>query len=543
MPKKSATGKDGAAKKQRSRRGKGGRTATGAAGQERPESQSIPPIVGVGASAGGLEAFTQLLQAVPVDTGIAFVLVQHLDARHESMLTKLLSRATGMAIAEVKQGMRVRPSYVYVIPPNADITIVKGVLQLVRRTAPAGLHMPIDHFFCSLAEDQGARAIGVILSGTASDGTLGLKAIKAEGGVTFVQEPESAKYDGMPRSAIATGCVDFVLTPERIAAKLSQIRRHPYLGLATQEAVTPLLSAGEEEFAQIFKILRAASGVDFTYYKKSTMKRRIAGRMSLHKIDSLSGYLEYLKDNRPELDDLYQGILIHLTSFFREPEVFLALQHAILPRIRAAKSRREALRVWVPGCSTGEEVYSIAICLLESIGDQGKAPPIHIFATDINDKAIGYARNGIYSESALQEVSKERLRRFFERPAGHHYRVSKAVRETCVFCAARSDQRSAVLEAGPDQLPQRIDLPRPGPPKESPDILSLRAQRRWLAVAGEIGDTRQLYRLVHSLRPEEQVLYKESDSRRTRPSSGESRLRTADSTGETGAGREDHRGI
>jgi two-component system CheB/CheR fusion protein len=393
--------------------------------------------VGVGASAGGLEAFTQLLQALPADTGMAFVLIQHLEARHESMLTKLLSRATGMAIAEVKQGMRVRPSYVYVIPPNADIDIVKGVLQLVRRTAPAGLHMPIDHFFVSLAEDQAASAIGVILSGTASDGTLGLKAIKAEGGVTFVQEPGSAKYDGMPRSAIATGCIDFVLTPERIAAKLSQISRHPYLRPPTQEAATPLPSAREAEFAQIFKILRAASGVDFTYYKKSTMKRRIARRMALHKIDSLSGYLEYLKDNPPELDDLYQDILIHLNSFFREPEVFLALQHAILPRIRAARNRREALRVWVPGCSTGEEAYSIAICLLESVGYRGKAPPVHIFATDINDKAIEYARNGIYPESALQEVSKERLRRFFERPAEHYYRVSTEVRETCVF--ARHD--------------------------------------------------------------------------------------------------------
>jgi two-component system CheB/CheR fusion protein len=398
---------------------------------------AIPPIVGVGASAGGLEAFTQLLQALPPDTGMAFVLVQHLEARHESILARLLSGVTQMAIAEVKQGMRVQPSHVYVIPPNADITIEQGVLQLVRRRAPAGFHMPIDHFFRSLAEDQGARAIGVILSGTASDGTLGMKAIKAGGGVTFAQEPGSAKYDGMPRNAITAGCIDFVLTPESIAAELSQISRHPYLRVPPQEAAAGLHSAGEGDLAKILKILRAGSGVDFTYYKKSTIKRRIARRMAVHKIDSLSGYVEYLKDNRPELDALYQDILIHVTSFFREPDAFQALRETILPRILAAKSVREPLRIWVPGCSTGEEVYSIAICLIEGVANRAEVPPIQIFATDINDKAIEYARNGIYPESALQDVSKERLRRFFERSTEHYHQISTSVREMCVF--ARHD--------------------------------------------------------------------------------------------------------
>ena len=212
------------------------------------QAKSVPPIVGIGASAGGLEAFTQLLRALPQDTGMAFVLVQHLDASHESMLVKLLSGVTQMAVAEVKHGMQAQPNHMYVIPPNADIIMVNGALQLIRREAPAGRHMPIDHFFRSLAQDQGARAIGVVLSGTAADGTLGLKAIKAEGGITFAQEPDSAKYDGMPRSAISASCVDFVLPPDRIATELLRISRHPYVELASQEEGPPLRPRESSDF-------------------------------------------------------------------------------------------------------------------------------------------------------------------------------------------------------------------------------------------------------------------------------------------------------
>ena len=403
-----------------------------AAKQEVPQTKSIPPIVGIGASAGGLEAFTQLLRALPSDTGMAFVLVQHLDARHESMLTTLLSGVTPMAVAEVKHGVQAQPNHMYVIPPNADITIVNGILQLVRREAPAGRHMPIDHFFRSLAQDQGARAIGVVLSGTAADGTLGLKAIKAEGGITFAQEPGSAKYDGMPRSAISAGCVDFVLPPDRIAVELLRMSRHPYVDLATQEE-GPILPAGEQAFAGILRLLRVASGVDFTYYKKSTIERRVARRMALHKIEDLGAYLKRLEGTREELDALYRDILIHVTSFFREPEVFRALGNGILAKILAAKPTGDTIRVWVPGCSTGEEAYSIAISLMESLGDRAKSTPIQIFGTDISEQAIEYARIGIYPESALSHVSKERLHRFFAHSNDHHYRINTAIRETCVF--------------------------------------------------------------------------------------------------------------
>ena len=235
------------------------------------------------------------------------------------------------------------------------------------RKAPAGRHLPIDHFLRSLAEDQGARAIGVILSGTASDGTLGLKAIKAEGGITFAQEPESARYDGMPRSAIAAGCVDFVLPPEGIANELSQISRHPYIGLMQPEEAAPLVQAREEEFGRIFHLLRSATGVDFTYYKKTTIKRRIARRMALHKIEQVKTYVKYVEAHREELDALYHDILINVTSFFREPDVFRALQSTVFPQVMVGKPPGDPIRVWVPGASTGEEMYSIAICLAEML--------------------------------------------------------------------------------------------------------------------------------------------------------------------------------
>ncbi len=377
-----------------------------------------------------------MLHALPPDTGMAFVLVQHLEARHESLLSKLLSSATRMPVTELRDGMRVVPDHVYVIPPNADITIANRILHLSRRNAPTGRHMPIDHFLQSLAEDQGAIAIGVILSGTASDGTLGLKAIKAEGGITFAQDPESAKYDGMPRSAIAASCVDFVLPPEGIARELAEVARHPCAGPALQGEQPP--TPPEDDWERILRLLRTSSGVDFARYKKSTIKRRVARRMALRRIDSISGYAAYLENNPKELDALYQDILIHVTSFFREPEVFEALQAEILPKILAGRSPADAVRVWVPGCSSGEEAYSLAICLSEALGKWKSPPPIQIFATDLSNDAIEKARAGVYAESALGHISPQRLRRFFTSPdANGNRRVSAGIRETCIF--ARHD--------------------------------------------------------------------------------------------------------
>ena len=388
--------------------------------------------MGVGASAGGLDAFTELLTALPLDTGMAFVLVQHLEAKHESILTKLLSKATQLPVTEIRQGMLVEPNHVYVIPANADLSIANGVLKILNRKTSPGRHLPIDHFFRTLAVTQGRRAIGVVLSGTASDGTLGLKAIKSAGGITFAQEPKSAQFDGMPKSAILAGCVDFVLRPQRIALELSRIALHPYVGFSNLEKVKEPLPAWDEQWMQVFKLLRDTSRVDFTFYKKATISRRVARRMASKNIEQLSQYLKYLQGNREELDALYQDLLIHVTSFFREPEIFRALRNKILPQLQARKPAGDPIRIWVPGCSTGEEAYSIAICLLESLGDRAASTPIQIFASDISEWAIGRARAGVYPKDELKKVSKDRVQRFFDRVNGN-YQVKSGVRDLCIF--------------------------------------------------------------------------------------------------------------
>jgi PAS domain S-box-containing protein len=394
------------------------------------------PIVGVGASAGGLEAFTELLTALPLDTGMAFVLIQHLEARHESMLTELLSKVTQMPVTEVRHGTRVEPNQVYVIRANADLSLAGGMLRTAGRKATAGRHLPIDHFFRTLAETKGHLAIGVVLSGTASDGTLGLKAIQAAGGITFAQEPKSAKFDGMPKSALLAGCVDFVLPPERIANVLSQLTLRSHAGIPTLEKEEPLVPAWDEDWIRIFKLLKDVSGVDFTFYKKSTIRRRVARRMALKKIALLREYVKALQGDREELDSLYKDLLIQVTGFFRDPEVFRALRNRILPQILKWKPAGDPVRIWVPGCSSGEEVYSIAICLLESLGDRAASTPIQIFASDISGQAIERARAGAYSKEALKKVSKERVQRFFELVNGN-YQIKAGVRDLCIF--ARHD--------------------------------------------------------------------------------------------------------
>jgi two-component system CheB/CheR fusion protein len=375
---------------------------------------------------------------MPPDTGLALVLVQHLDPGHESLLAKLLSKATSMPVAEVEEGMTVEPNHVYVIPPNKTMGIGNGTLHLMARGEPAAKHLAIDYFLTSLAEDRGTRAIGVILSGTASDGTIGLKAIKTEGGITFAQDIKSAKYDGMPRSAIAAGCVDFVLPPEGIAAELARIGRHPYLGIEPYPGIEPAAQAGEgdDELHKIFAVLQRVTGVNFAYYKYSTIKRRIARRMVLHKLESLKQYLQFLHDDPAEPAALCEDILIHVTGFFREPEAFQALAERVFARILDTKPPGESIRVWVPGCSTGEEAYSIAMALLECLGDRVSHMPIQIFGTDISAVSIEKARAGVYSESSLGDVSQERLRRFFVKVAGG-FRIAKSLREMCVF--ARQD--------------------------------------------------------------------------------------------------------
>ena len=384
------------------------------------------PIVGVGASAGGLEAFKQLLHALPVDTGMGFVLVQHLAPTHASNLAEILSRSTRMTVMEVQDESRIRPNHVFVIPPDRNMIISGGTLQLRPRES-SGVHRSIDHFFRSLAEDQGHKAIGVILSGTGTDGTLGLEEIKAAGGITFVQN-ETAQHDSMPRSAIAAGCVDFVLPPDEIAREIARIARHPYVASLIHAAD----SAGDPYLKKILELLREASEVDFSHYKANTLYRRITRRMALHKMKSLKDYARFLRENPDEVEALHRDILINVTSFFRNAEVFELLKAKIFPQLFKDRSRHDPLRAWVLGCSSGEEAYSIAMTFVEFIESTGSHVPVQIFATDLNGMAIEKARAGVYSKSITNDVSPERLRRFFVEVDGS-YRITKPIRDMCVF--------------------------------------------------------------------------------------------------------------
>jgi two-component system CheB/CheR fusion protein len=390
------------------------------------------PVAGVGASAGGLEAFTLLLKHLPPDTGLAVVLVQHLDPTHESLLTGILSRNTEMPIHDVKDGMLVHPNHVYVMPPNTSMTISGRTLRLMPREAIAGLRLPIDVFLRSLAESHHDKAIGVVLSGTGSDGALGLRAIKAEGGITFAQDEKSAKFEGMPHHALESGCVDFVMPPEEIAGELARIGRHPYLVVSKVEETGETSPEPEDDLNRIVEILRNETAVDFSFYRQTTLRRRVLRRVALHGVETLAGYIQYLRSNPAEIQSLYQEILINVTSFFRDPESFAALKTEVFPRILRNRPADTPVRVWVPGCATGEEPYSIAICMLEFLEEEGIKIPIQIFATDVDEAAIEKARSGVYLENISNDVNPERLRRFFT-PIEHGYEVSKAIRETCVF--------------------------------------------------------------------------------------------------------------
>ncbi|MDT8451883.1 MAG: chemotaxis protein CheB, partial [Gammaproteobacteria bacterium] len=390
------------------------------------------PIAGIGASAGGLEAFTELLSHLPDDTGMGFVLIQHLHPEHPSALTEILSRATKMPVVEIEDGMRVAPNHIYIIPPNTYLGILHGVLHLMPRSDIKGQNLPIDYFFRHLAEDLGSMSIGVILSGTASDGVLGLKAISAEGGITIAQDRESAKYDGMPHSAIAAGCVDVVLPPDKIAAELARIAHHPFVASKPAGKTGEVFPDSDDMLSKIFLLLRRQTGNDFTYYKPTTIQRRIRRRMLLHKLDRLDNYVRYLQDNPAEIDQLFHDLLINVTEFFRDTEAFEALAEKVFPMLKD-RSAEVPIRIWVPGCSTGEEPYSLAIALLEYLGDSAGNVAIQIFATDIDENAIVSARAGLYPETINQHVSPERLRRFFVRVEGGRYQISKYIREMCVF--------------------------------------------------------------------------------------------------------------
>ena len=340
------------------------------ASEKRVAPASLFPVVGIGASAGGLEAITRVLEHVPPDTGMAFVFVQHLAPQHPSILASLLSRATTMQVTEVQNHTVVRPNCVYVIPPNTLMSLASSFLELEPRSEERGAPRPIDHFFRSLATDRKTLAIGVVLSGADSDGALGLQAIRGEGGIAIVQVESSTKHPEMPRAAVSAGPVDLILSPEEIAQELARIGTHPALHLRSAPDESPHDPGDETQLNRLFGLVRIATQVDFKGYKVGTTRRRIARRMVLKRKASLHDYVSYLESNPPEVVALCEDILINVTGFFRDAEAFEALENEILPRLLQGRSGDSPLRVWVPGCSTGEEVYSIAICLLESMERQ-----------------------------------------------------------------------------------------------------------------------------------------------------------------------------
>lgn len=402
-------------------------------GSDQGTLKNLTPVVGIGASAGGLEAITTLLKAMPPDLGMAFVLVPHLDPQRESAYTQILARTTSMPVLEIKNETRVEPNRVYIIPPNCDLTISDSVLHITNREEPRVGNTAIDIFLKSLAADQGSNAIGIVLSGTGADGTAGLTAIKGEGGITFAQDTHSAKYDGMPASAIATGCVDFALPPEGIANELARISQHPYVAGPHDGQTEEERKGAETHMAQVFRLLRRATKVDFADYKPPTIGRRIHRRMVLHKIEKLGDYVNLLHRDRAEVNALYQDLLINVTSFFRNPEAFDTLKQSVYPAILKTRgSSSVPIRVWVPGCSTGEETYSHAISLIECLGEERIEVPIQIFGTDLSDNAIQRARAGIYKESIEADVNQTRLRRFFHKSDGG-YQISKTIRDMCIF--------------------------------------------------------------------------------------------------------------
>ena len=406
-----------------------------------PEPVATPddntfPIVGIGASAGGLAAFEAFFSSIPSGSGsgsgIAFILVQHLAPDHKSLLTELIRRYTRMQVLEVEHGMVVKPNCTYIIPPNHDMAFLNGALQLLAPGAPRGQRLPIDFFFRSLAQDQRARAIGIVLSGTGSDGTQGVRAIKAEGGMVMAQSNDTTEYDGMPRSAVATGLVDYVLAPAEMPAQLLS-----YINHAFRRSNGAVVSAGlrvDDAMKRIFVLLRAQTGHDFSQYKQNTINRRVERRMAVHQIAEVGDYVLYLQKNPTEVTALFRDLLIGVTGFFRDPEAFKALEEEAIVRLLANKHAGDSVRVWVPGCSTGEEAYSIAILLQERMEALKISFKLQVFATDIDSAAIEQARSGLHPVSIVADLSPERLARFFTgEPGGGFFRINKVIRDILVF--------------------------------------------------------------------------------------------------------------
>ena len=387
-------------------------------------------MAGIGASAGGLEALEAFFAHVAPDCGMAFVVVTHQHPGHSSLLPELLRKFTRMRVLVAVDGVAVEPDCVYMSPSEGYLAILNGTLHQMEPDEPGVLRLPIDYFFRSLAEDQKERAVGIILSGTGTDGTLGLKAIKGAAGMTMAQAPESAKYSGMPSSAIATGLVDYVLPAEQMPAQLRAYAQGPHLALAANEALDE--KRLPDPMQKVNVLLRARTGHDFSAYKANTIRRRIERRINVHQLKGPQQYLRYLHENPHELDLLFRDLLIGVTNFFRDPEAFAALTKAALPGILAPRPHSAPVRVWAPGCSTGEEAYSLAMLLREQMDHANQPLAVQIFATDLDHKAVEAARGGLYPEGIAGDVRPQRLARFFVKE-DEGYRIKKEIREMVVF--------------------------------------------------------------------------------------------------------------
>jgi len=396
-------------------------------------------VVGIGASAGGLEAVGELLGALPAATGMAFIVVQHLDPRHESLLAEILTKKTKIPVSVAQPGEIVKADHVYVIPPDVTLTVQSGRINLRPRSSAPEPSLPVDVLFKSLAEAYGDNAIAVVLSGAGADGSFGIQAVRQAGGTTFAQTPGTAHFSDMPRHAIDTGCVDLVLRPTEIAKELVRLGQQLSLGQATSEQPTStaaVTNSDEASLRHIFHRLRSVHGVDFTHYKRSTISRRLERRMALRRMDAIEEYRALIDSDPGELAALYQDFLIRVTAFFRDPDSFDALRRYVFPALFEDRSGKQSIRIWVPGCATGEEAYSVAIALLEYLGDSAPSSKIQIFGTDVSETSLQKARAGIYSANALHELSSQRLQRFFTKQ-NDEYGVAKEVRSLCLF--ARQD--------------------------------------------------------------------------------------------------------
>jgi len=399
---------------------------TRAAGVSRPRIKKQFPIVGIGASAGGLEALELFLANVPENCGMAFVIIQHLDPTHKGVMVELLQHSTTMQVSQAADRTRVKENCVYVIPPNKDMSILHGVLHLLDPVAPRGLRLPIDFFLRSLADDRQEHSIGVILSGMGSDGTLGLRAIKEKAGAVFVQDPASAKFDGMPHSAIQAGLADVIAPanalPEKIIAYLQ------YAPLIVKEG-PPVDEKSDSALEKVVILLRAQTGHDFSHYKKTTIYRRVERRMGLHQIDKIASYVHFLRENPQEVELLFRELLIGVTNFFRDPEEWENIRKEVIPALLEGRTSNQTLRAWVPACSTGEEAYSLAILFKEVLAKTKPAVniPLQIFATDLDQHAIQKAREGVFPANIAADVPPNLLDRYFI-TAERGYRAAKSIR-------------------------------------------------------------------------------------------------------------------